>query len=246
MTGQYGPLWEAFWTDLPKRTGEAFWDCAPSVGAATHVELFAPFIDRTLPFVDVGCGTGTQTAYFGGLFDRVIGVDIADAALAFAGRHNARDNVEYRKLDVLDLDEVTAFHERFGDVNVYLSGVIHQLSPADRLACARALATLAGAGGCVFDQELTPASYQYMQELIADAGDQLPKLDRVSLYFRIGLQPAAGEAELESIFAAADFDVIQAGDLMLRTTETMADGTGLDLPTRYVVARPKTVAPTAA
>jgi SAM-dependent methyltransferase len=239
MTGQYGPLWEAFWKDLPQREGEAFWDCEPSVGAATHVELFDPFIDRSLPLVDLGCGTGTQTAYFGGRFDRVIGVDIAAAALALARRHNARDNVEYLVMDVLDHDQVAEFHEKFGDVNVYLSGVIHQLSPTDRLACARSLATLAGAGGCVFDQELTPASYRYMQELISDAGDQLPKLDRVSTYFRIGLQPTAGEAELENIFTAADFTVIRAGDLMLRTTETMADGTGLDLPTRYVVARPK-------
>jgi SAM-dependent methyltransferase len=235
---RYGALWEAFWTDLPKRAGEAFWDCSPAVGAAQHVALFEEFCDPTLPLVDLGCGTGTQTGWFGDRFERVIGVDIAEAALDLARRNNSRDNVTYLPLDVLDSAQVAAFHDRFGDVNVYLSGVIHQLAPADRPTCVRALAVLAGATGCVFNQELTPASYSYLRDLIAVSGEQLPKLDRVSTYFRIGLQPAAGEAKLDDVFTAAGFTVLQAGDLELRTTETMPDGSPLTLPTRYVVARP--------
>lgn len=238
MAHRNGQVWEAFWHDLPNRVGEAFWDCPPTDGAATHVELFAPHFDAGIPLVDLGCGNGTQTRYLATLFDRVIGVDIAEAALDRARRDNTAPNVEYLTLDVLDTDQVRAFHDRFGDVNIYLSGVIHQIPVPERVACAEGLATLAGTRGCVFDQELTPASYQYMRGLIANAGNDLPKLDRVSTYFRIGLQPTAGEAELETVFSAAGFDILAGGDLLLRTTETMSDGSGLALPTRYVVARP--------
>jgi SAM-dependent methyltransferase len=238
MAHRNGLVWEAFWHDLPNRVGEAFWDCPPTDGAATHVALFRPHFDPAIPLVDLGCGNGTQTRYLAGLFDRVIGVDIAEAALQRARRDNTAANVEYLVLDVLDTERVAAFHERFGDVNVYLSGVIHQLPVADRVPCAEALATLAGERGCVFDQELTPASYHHMRQLIANAGNDLPKLDRVSTYFRIGLQPTAGEAELESVFSSAGFHILAGGNLLLRTTETMSDGTALALPTRYVVAKP--------
>ncbi|TCO59909.1 class I SAM-dependent methyltransferase [Actinocrispum wychmicini] len=238
MAGQYGKLWDSFWKDLPGRPGEAFWDCSATLGAATHVELFKPHFDPGLPLVDLGCGNGTQTRYLAGLFERVIGADISVAALDRARAENAADNIEYLPLDVLDAERVRAFHDRFGDVNVYLSGVIHQLSTEDRMTCVRSLAVLAGDLGGVFDQELTPASYTYMQRLINESSEDLRKLDRVSTYFRIGLQPSAGEAQLETVFAAAGFTILDAGDLMLHTTETLADGTPLDLPTHYVVAVP--------
>jgi SAM-dependent methyltransferase len=237
MSKRYGPVWEAFWRDLPDRAGEAFWDCEPAVGAARHVELFKAHLDPGLPLLDLGCGNGTQTAYLAEQFERVIGADVSAAALQRARRDNARDNVEYVHLDVLDAAQVRALHDRVGDLNVYLSGVVHQLTTEDRLACGRSLAVLAGDCGCVFDQELTPGSYRFMQTLMSERGDELDKLTRVSLYFGIGLQPSAGEAELESVFTSAGFAVLDAGELLLRTTETFADGERLDLPTRYVVAR---------
>lgn len=231
-------LWEAFWSDLPEGTGQAFWDCPAAQGVASHVKLFLPYFDRTIPLLDLGCGNGTQTRYLAGLFSQVIGADIAAAALARAREQNPAPNVVYTPLDMLDEEAVSRFHDRFGDVNVYLSGVLHQLPVQHRVSCARHLAILAGHRGRVFDQELTPASYTYMQELMADRRNDLPKLDRVSAYFRIGLQPAAGEAGLEAVFSQAGFTVLDSGDLFLRTTETMPDGTGLDLPTRYVIVGP--------
>jgi cyclopropane fatty-acyl-phospholipid synthase-like methyltransferase len=235
---QYGRLWDAYWKDLPDRAGEAFWDCAPADGAAVHVELFRPHLDPGLPLVDLGCGNGTQARYLAEVFGRVVGADISAAALARARRENPHPGLEYRLLDVLDAGQVAAFRAEFGDVNVYVSGVIHQLSAADRARCARSLAVLAGARGCVFNQELTPESYAFMQELIHTGGDRLRKLERVSTYFRIGLQPRAGESALESVFTAAGFRVLESGRLSLRTTETMADGSRLELPTSYVIVRP--------
>ncbi|SFW75484.1 Methyltransferase domain-containing protein [Amycolatopsis australiensis] len=237
MANKDGQVWEAYWTDLPDRAGAAFWDCEPADGAAAHAELFKAHFDPQLPLVDLGCGNGTQTKYLAGLYDRVVGVDIAEAALKRARAENPAANVAYELLDVLDDAAVRAFHERHGDVNIYLSGVIHQLPVDRRVACTRNLAVLAGTRGCVFDQELTPASYTYMQRLIADPANDLPKLERVSIYFGIGLQPAAGEAELETVYEQAGFTITEGGELRLRTTETLADGANLDLPTHYVIAR---------
>ncbi|WP_155545860.1 class I SAM-dependent methyltransferase [Amycolatopsis camponoti] len=237
MANKDGQVWEAYWKDLPDRAGAAFWDCEPADGAAAHAELFKAHFDPALPLVDLGCGNGTQTKYLAGLYDRVVGVDIAEAALNRARVENGGDNVAFELLDVLDDAAVAAFRSRYGDVNIYLSGVIHQLPVDRRVACARNLAALAGARGCVFNQELTPASYTYMQQLIADPANDLPKLERVSIYFGIGLQPAAGEAELETVYEVAGFTVVDGGELLLRTTETLADGSGLNLPTHYVIAR---------
>jgi SAM-dependent methyltransferase len=240
MAHQGGQLWEAFWADLPAAAGEAFWDCAAADGAAGHIRLFRPHLDPGLPLVDLGCGNGTQTRYLASVFDRVIGADISAAALALARSRNAAPNIEYIQLDVLDEGAVAALSGRLGDLNLYLSGVLHQLPADKRVACARQLARLAGTRGCVFDQELTPASYRQLGELIGATGLDLPKLDRVATYFRIGLQPAAGEAELDAVFAEAGFAILDSGDLRLRTTETLPDGRHLDLPTRYVVVRPVT------
>lgn len=233
-----GQLWEAFWGDLPEGAGRAFWDCPAAEGVASHADMFLRYFDPAIPLLDLGCGNGTQTSYLAQLFGRVIGADIATAALDKARRQNAAPNIEYTVLDVLDEAAVSQFHDRFGDVNIYLSGVLHQLPLANRVPCVRHLAILAGHHGCVFDQELTPASYTYMQELMADTRNDLPKLDRVSAYFGIGLQPAAGEAKLETLFADNGFTVLDSGDLLLHTTEKLADGSGLDLPTSYVIVQP--------
>lgn len=239
MGSRYGPLWEVYWQDLPQRESEAFWDCPPELGAATHIRLFGPHLDPALPLVDVGCGNGTQTAYLAGHFGRVLGVDIAEAALAKARQLNGGPHVEFRRLDLLDEAAVREFRDELGDVNVYLSGVIHQLTPADRDSCIHSLALLAGARGTVFAQELTPDSYRYMAHLMTTGRHDLPKLDRVSAYFGIGLQTAAGEAELEAVFAASGFELLANGSLSMHTTETLADGTPLRLPACYVVARPQ-------
>ncbi|MFJ2112675.1 MULTISPECIES: class I SAM-dependent methyltransferase [unclassified Streptomyces] len=239
MGSRYGPLWEVYWKDLPQRDSEAFWDCPPDLGAATHIRLFGPYADPTLPLIDVGCGNGTQTAYLAGHYERVLGVDIAEAALAKARQVNGGPRVEYRRLDILDEAAVREFRDELGEVNVYLSGVIHQLTPADRDTCIRSLALLTGGRGTVFAQELTPDSYHYMAHLITTGRHDLPKLDRVSAYFGIGLQTAAGEAELEAVFTAARFELLAAGSLSMHTTEKLTDGTPLTLPAHYVVARPQ-------
>src|ERR1041384_2080653 len=154
MTSDVETLWEYYWRDLPKDSGAAFWDSDPHFTAARHVPLFRQYFDPGLPLVDVGCGNGTQTRYLAGRFDRVIGVDIADAAVQSA--RAAGSEAEYRRMDLLDPADVDALRTRTGDVNLYVRGVRHQIPPDGLAAAFAGIARLLGDRGHMFCQELTP------------------------------------------------------------------------------------------
>lgn len=240
MPSTYGALWEKYWNDLPAGFGQAFWDAAPGKSAALHLPLFQSYFDPGLPLVDLGCGNGTQSPFLARHYTSVIGVDISASAIEQAKLENPAPRVSYELLDVLDTAQVNALRERIGPANVYMRAVIHQLSPADRLVCARNLARLAGSAGTVFDQELIHASYEVFERLLAESPDPLPRLSRLSRYFQVGLKTsAAGVADLAAVFAEAGYTVQRSERMELRTSERFADGSELLMPAQYVIARPR-------
>lgn len=239
MSTPYGSLWESYWEELPSGFGEAFWDASPEVGAAVHLRLFEPHFDPALPLVDLGCGNGTQTPFLARHYERVVGVDISASAVAQAQVENPAPNVEYFALDVLDVAQVDALREKTGPANVYMRAVIHQLSPDDRLRCARNLARLTGPRGCVFDQELIRESYEVFERLLTESPDELPRLTRLAGHFQVGLKTtAAGAENLDRIFAEAGYTVLATDRMELPTSERFADGSVLRMPAQYVIARP--------
>ncbi|KAA2258742.1 class I SAM-dependent methyltransferase [Solihabitans fulvus] len=225
--------WEQYWLDLPSAPGAAIWDSDPSVNVARHHAWFGEHFAPTLPVLDIGCGNGTQTRFLGERYDRVIGLDVAEAAIALArGTHG--DVAEFRRLDLLDPAAVEALHAEVGDANVYVRAVLHQLPASARPAAAAALARLAGESGHLFDIELAPNAGSVFRDVLSVDGS-VPKLREVLAH---GIAPAElADGEFERLLADAGLSVVDGGRSTLPSTEHLPDGERLEIPLQYLVAR---------
>jgi SAM-dependent methyltransferase len=232
-----GTAWNDFWTLLPAEPGAALWDSSPELTAARHLPLFRDRVDPSLPLVDIGCGSGRQTQWLARHFRRVVGIDIAEAAVTLARQTHPAPRVTYRCADLLDQGATAALHAELGDVNVYMRGVLHQLAPDERTTMLKTIGTLLGASGHVFAQELTERTGWYVAELLA-GGTPLPKAAGLAAHFDFGARIApAREGQLRLLLERSGLDVVADGDIPLHTTETTSDGRPLELPTSYVLAR---------
>ncbi|MFI6338818.1 class I SAM-dependent methyltransferase [Streptomyces sp. NPDC050535] len=232
-----GTAWDAFWSTLPAEPGAALWDSSPELTAARHLPLFRDHVDPSLPLVDIGCGSGRQTQWLARHFRRVVGLDIAEAAVQLAAASHSAPNVAYRSADVLDRNTAAALRAEFGDVNVYMRGVLHQLAPDDRERMLTTIRLLLGESGVLFAQELTERTGWYVAELLA-GGARLPKTAGLAAHFEFGARVApTHDGRLRLLFGGSGFDIVADGDIPLHTTEHTPDGQPLELPTRYIVAR---------
>ncbi|MFE2430502.1 methyltransferase domain-containing protein [Streptomyces sp. NPDC059373] len=234
VAGGYLQAWESFWRDVPDEPGAAFWDSEAEVTAAGHLPLFEGYVDDTLPLVDLGCGNGTQTRFLAGRYGRVVGVDLAAAAIERARRADPGGLAEYRQLNGADAEAVRALHAELGDANVYMRGVLHQCEPDERGPLVEGIAELLGVRGRAFADELAGAAKGVLMGLAQQPGGPPAKLAAV---FAHGIAP--GEVPDEAIpgfFRSAGLDVLEQGALPLTTTEYAADGTRIQVPTNWLVA----------
>ncbi|MEU5086467.1 class I SAM-dependent methyltransferase [Streptomyces sp. NPDC021356] len=235
VTSRYRQAWEGFWREAPDGPGAVFWDAAPEVTAGLHVPLFAPHLaDSGLPLVDLGCGNGTQTRFLAGRFPRVVGADIAAAAVGRARHADPAGRAAYRVLDAADKAEAQALHAELGDVNVYMRGVLHQCEPDDRQSLVDALAVLVGERGRIFLVELSEAARPVLGRLAQDPAGPPPKLAPV---LRHGIAPGeVADAAVPRYLRSAGLTVLVSGEAPLTTTESAPDGTRMELPSRWLVA----------
>ncbi|MFC5288935.1 class I SAM-dependent methyltransferase [Actinokineospora guangxiensis] len=227
--------WQNYWHELPKERGLPVWDSTGAVTAAAQLPIFQPHFAAALPVLDIGCGNGTQTAALAEHFDRVVGLDFAESAIEHARALQTDTAATFRHFDLTDAGAAAALHDEFGDANVYLRGVFHQMPDEDRPKAAAALAVLLGRSGHAFDVELAPSAGPAMKAVLGQSPDAVPRLQ---LVFSHGLTPAAWEeGKLESVLAGAGIEVVDSGEVPLLATDTLPDGSPLRLPMVYVVAR---------
>ncbi|WP_416977487.1 class I SAM-dependent methyltransferase [Streptomyces sp. T028] len=235
VTIRYREAWEGFWREAPDDPGAVFWDADPKVTAALHLALFEPHVaDTALPLVDLGCGNGTQTRFLADRFPRVVGVDLANAALDHARRADPVGRATYRLLDAAEQGAAEALHAELGDTHVYMRGVLHQCEPADRQPLADAIAALIGERGRVFLVELAEAAGAVLGGLAQSPDGPPPKLAPI---FRHGIAPGeVADAAVPALLEAAGLTVLASGELPLTTTESTPDGTLIELPSKWLVA----------
>ncbi|MFC7220382.1 class I SAM-dependent methyltransferase [Streptomyces polyrhachis] len=225
--------WEGFWSEAPRGVGDVLWDTAPELAVALHLPLFAGHLGGGLPLVDVGCGNGTQTRFLAGRFAQVHGVDLSAAAIVRADEADAAGHASYEQLDAADEAATAALHERLGDCDVYLRGVLHQVPEADRAGLVRGLAVLAGSRGRIFAVEPAEAA----KEVLAALARRPQGPPRTLLpVLRHGIAPGeVSDEALPRLFREAGLSVLAEGELPLATTEFEADGTRLVLPSKWLV-----------
>ncbi|MET8975311.1 class I SAM-dependent methyltransferase [Streptomyces sp. NPDC004539] len=235
VTQRYRESWEGFWREAPEDEGAVFWDAEAGATVAGHLPLFEPhLLDAGLPVVDLGCGNGTQTRFLAGRFARVIGVDLAEAAVGRARRADPEGVAEYRVLDAVEKGAAERLHGEVGDANVYVRGVLHQCGPEDRRPLVEALAVLVGDRGRVFLVEPSEAAGAILGGLAGRPEGPPAKLAPV---FRHGIAPGAvPDTAVPEYLTSAGLAVLELGRAPLRTTEHTADGEPVVLPSQWVVA----------
>lgn len=184
--------------------------------------------------IDVGCGNGTQTRFLGGHFSRVIGTEIAPAAVELAGKTNGAANVSYRVLDVLSPKDAQVLHDEIGDANVYLRAVLHQLSPVDQPLAAQSIDRLIGKKGTLYLVELSSAAEPFFAQLIQQYGPP-PGLARV---FQHQITPGMlHEDSLASLFSADRYTLLKTGPSHIRTVHSLPTGDVVKVPAFYAIFR---------
>lgn len=235
MTDRYEKSWDGFWRAHPDQRGEAIWDSPAEVTVDSQVPLFKEHFDPRLPVLDLGCGSGTQTRALARHYPRAVGVDFAEPALTLARQCDEGTGVDYLQLDMRDPEAVAALASDLGECNVYMRGIIHQTDPADRPAVLDALVTLLGHSGHVFCVDLAPAAGPVLAELTARPEGTPPK---VAAIFEHDLKPATiDEGALEESLTGVGLDIVTSGEVSLYCTETLPDGSTLELPMVYILAR---------
>lgn len=234
VTSRYKDAWEGFWSEASDEPGAVFWDAEPALTAGIHLALYEPHVtDAELTLVDLGCGNGTQTHFLADRFPRVLGVDLSAAAIELAGRRDKAGEARFREMDAVDEAAMSQLHAELGDANVYMRGVLHQCDPEDRQGLADTIATLVGERGRAFVVELSEAAGQKLMGLAQSPAGPPPKLQPV---FRHGIVPGAvADAQLVEFFRTAGLDVLASGELPLTTTEYAADGSRVELPSKWLV-----------
>jgi SAM-dependent methyltransferase len=136
MTGQ---PWDASYRD-----GPAPWDIGRPQPAVVRVGAAGGFAGAVL---DAGCGTGENTLHVAALGLPVLGVDVAEAALAVA-REKARERgieAEFAAADALELERLGRRFDTVLDV-----GLFHTFDRDERPRYVAGLASVTEPGGTLY------------------------------------------------------------------------------------------------
>ncbi|POX38525.1 SAM-dependent methyltransferase [Streptomyces sp. Ru73] len=238
-SSQGSTAWEGFWRDAPAGEGEVFWDARPEQAVALHLPLFEEHFDPALPVIDLGCGNGTQTRFLAERYPRVIGVDVSASAIDRARREDPAGVAEYRQLDATDTGRAAALHTDVGDANVYMRGVLHQCAPEDRPRIVATIARLLGTRGRLFLVEPSEEAKAVLMSLVQRPEGPPPKVRAI---FSHGIAPAEmPDGSIPDLLAAHGLETAGSGRLPLITTQTRPDGSVVEVPTNWLVARAREV-----
>ncbi|MEV4255623.1 methyltransferase domain-containing protein [Spirillospora sp. NPDC049652] len=235
-----GTAWENYWHQVDRgELAEPPWNAASGETPVPYLAIMQQALPADLPLVDMGCGDGRLTRHLSRHYDRVMGLDVSASAIARARQDPGASNVEYEVLDLSDEDGAQRLAHRLGEANVHMRGVLHAMPPHTWPAALRALATLTGRRGRVFDIEVRHDGAHLGQgsrsrTLIARHG-QAP--DRVADVGRAGLSLQRID-DLAALFRDAGWHVVEAGHETYTSDIRLPDGSLVDYPFQYVLAQP--------
>ena len=133
-----------FFDNAYRDGGRPTWDIGRPQGALVRLAGSGLIVGSVL---DAGCGTGENALYLAARGHRVLGVDVAAAAIERAAGKAADRGLpaEFLLADALDLAALDRTFDTVVDV-----GLFHTLDDAERLRYAASLGTVLGPGGRAF------------------------------------------------------------------------------------------------
>jgi SAM-dependent methyltransferase len=237
--GEVDRHWENYWQTIEKtgRDGQVLWDSEPEQASAEDLSRFQSFMDASLPLLDFGCGNGRQTRFLARHFPRVIGTDVSASALAKARQETSPESaIEFRLLDALKPGQAQAFHDEFGDVNIYMRTVMHVTQRRDRARFAESLAILLGDRGTLYQIELSLCALDYFRTLPGDSPSGLPR--HVHNVIRTGATSVGFDPQDRPlVYPDSDWQVLAHGEDVTIKTVLLSHGDAGRVPANYLVLR---------
>ncbi len=237
--GKVDRHWENYWKTIQKtgRAGQVLWDNEPERASAEDLPRFKPHFDASLPLLDFGCGNGRQTRYLVRHFDRVIATDVSPSAIAKAREETSPEQkIEYRVLDALKPAEAQAFHDEFGDVNIYMRTVMHVVQKDDRPKFVETLSTLLGKRGTLYQIELSLCALDYFRTLPGNSPSGLPS--HVHNVIKTGATSVGFDPkERFKLYPESRFQVLAEGDDVTINTVPLYHGDEGRVPANYLIVR---------
>ena len=124
---------------------------------------------KGLKVLDLGCGVGEFAKYFSDNGAKsVMGIDISEKVLEYANKNNNADNIEYRKMDIVNLDKLA---EKF-DV-VFSDMVVNYIEDYNKLL--KDIYNILKPGGILVFSQVHPISTASLGESswVRDENDKL-------------------------------------------------------------------------
>lgn len=211
--------WNRFWSGVHRTgaDGDVLWDVAHphEIGfTATQLRTHA---DLSLPIVDLGCGNGSRARALAALCPRVVGVDVAAAAIERARTENAEAaTVDFRVADAADPVAGSGLAAEIGDANVHVRGVLHVVPPATRPALVRTIAQLLGRRGTLFVSE-TNAPGDPLDYLVTQGMTPTRMPTMIHRLVASGVRPPShfGAAEVAEHFPQPPWRVLAEGPTIM-------------------------------
>ena len=164
-----------FYQELSRYYDEIF---AVDAGEMAFVGTLLQDAKRIL---DVGCGTGNKTVHFSAKAIEVVAVDLDEEMIAKAKVLNARSNIHYDVVNMLDIGE--AFKGRhFDGITCLGNTLVHLPSPEAIQAVLEKMRALLAPGGVCIVQILN------YDRIIAAKAHTLPVLDTLNTRFMRGYE----------------------------------------------------------
>ncbi|TXF85446.1 class I SAM-dependent methyltransferase [Neolewinella aurantiaca] len=233
----YEDNWNAYYEGNYRKLGrKALWDVEPERAVALDQRYFADPFDPGLPVVDLGCGTGEQSAYLRAHYDHVIGVDVATVAVEMAKENHQQEGLGYEFLDATRPDMAEALRARIGESNVYMRGVLHQILPEHLARFQEVLSILMGKRGCCYFNEVSAGIREYFTES-SDRFAELPK--RMQQVFISNLPPRGLELEtVTNFFPSSGFKTTDVRKGKLETNLNFLTGEPIFIPSVQGLVHP--------
>jgi len=231
---KYEKQWDSYWRQIVgnDQHNSVVWETAPERSAWEDMKRFQPYINENLPLLDLGCGSGKQTRFLARYFRRVIGVDVSPAVVEYAQRttEDINSNVEWRVFNALDIKGAEALHAEFGDMNIYMRGVLHLIEERDRPNFVSTLEILLGTLGTLYLIEIRRVEGgTYLHLVNRDGSLRFPELVR-----SIGFNNIRDRV---MYFPDDQWELLDAGENVGLSTIKLKDGKEGLLPADYLILR---------
>ena len=231
----YGKNWDLYYQRTYKMLKKkALWDVSAEEAVMIDQKYFEKVFQRNLPLIDLGCGTGTQTVYLSSMYESVLGVDASSEAISVAREmYGGKEGIAFDVLDGTDMPKAKSIHDRFGDMNIYMRGVLHQIKEEDISAFRKSLRTLLGKQGHLYCIEVSDKIREHFNTS-EGSFNKLPQ--RMQQVFISNLPPKGlSLSNISKYFPDDKFKVILSGEARLNTNIQYSNEVPIYIPAVFVL-----------